>query len=387
MQLIDLHSCKPGVYLASPIVDPTTKRVLLNKGYRLTKDSIQKLIQKGFTHAYVTDTYNSNVYLSKKDSLNTSESKSEYASKNHTTVEEVQEKLYKVVQILNKEEELHAKIKSVFHGEFMNEFNAIFKKLTNELVRSRSLYNMVVNTLSAEGDGNVFNHGLNTAMYSIAIGISLNLNNEQLYNLALGAIVHDIGIVMLPSDLQNRSILTVTDQIEGHNQHTSIGFEMLKRYGDISLLSAHCAFQHHEHFDGTGFPRKLEGENIHLFARIVAVADYFDTLTNPIDGTSPLLPYEALEMVVGNAYTRFDPLVVDAFSKVVAIYPVGSKVQLSTGEIAYVTENHSFAPQRPVLSVITDRLGRKLNKNYLLDLADKKFLSVMICDSERLLIN
>lgn len=183
-------------------------------------------------------------------------------------------------------------------------------------------------------------HALNVCILSVLIGINAGLNQLQLKDLAIGALLHDIGKV------------GIEGKEEGRNHHTWRGFEIIKNKWEISLLAAHIALQHHEAVDGQGIPRGLEANNIHLYAKIVAVANMFDNLISDFTGDKRMLPYEACEQVSAAAGTKLDHDLVLHFLKTVSVYPTGTSVRLSTKETGVVVNQHRGLPGRPVVRVV-----------------------------------
>lgn len=191
-------------------------------------------------------------------------------------------------------------------------------------------------------DNDQFMHALNVCTMSVLIGIQFGLNQSQLKDLAIGALLHDIGKVGQPSD-----------QPESNNRdhHTWRGFEALKK--DFSLLVAHTALQHHETIDGQGVPRALDGESIHPYAKIVAVANTFDNMLYHRDPNQRKLPHEAAEDLMALAGVKLDLEVVQHFLKTVSIYPTGISVRLSTRETGVVVGQHRGLPGRPIVRVVS----------------------------------
>ncbi|OEF97002.1 HD-GYP domain-containing protein [Desulfuribacillus alkaliarsenatis] len=184
-------------------------------------------------------------------------------------------------------------------------------------------------------DNQLFVHSLNVCMLSVLMGLKLELNNMQLNDLAVGALLHDIGL----GNYENEEV---------DKSHALKGFSILKKKHEINLLSAHVALQHHENVDGSGYPRGMKGPEIPLYAKIVAVADYFDRRMAAGD----VKPYEACEEIMGYTGKRFDINIVVLFLKSVALYPTGSSVQLTTGDTGVVISQHPGIPMRPKVRLL-----------------------------------
>jgi HD-GYP domain-containing protein (c-di-GMP phosphodiesterase class II) len=369
MRLVDLNQCPEGVYLAKPVLN-SKNIVLLHAGVKLTRQTIQSLLRKGITFVYVETELTKDVELKESVSVETRNM--------------VSNELKKVVHMLTEDSKIYRKVHSATNGKLLREFNLVYKRLVREITTCRGLLNLLT-YLQDSGEKELLDHGINTSIYALAIARQLSIKEDDLYKLGVGAILHDIGRTKLPSHLQRKAPPYTKEEMEEIRKHPEIGYELIKKNPEISLLSAHCAYQHHEHVDGTGYPRGLKGEEIHIFGRIVAVADMFDSLMRNHHNHRALLPHEAMEVLNGYCYTRFDKRVIDAFRKAVSIYPVGITVTLSTGQKGVVIGNNDGIPQRPIVRVYTDNEGNALEQTYDINLIDRDHLSVMITECEAIL--
>ena len=161
-------------------------------------------------------------------------------------------------------------------------------------------------------------------------------------------------------------------------QHTTVGYELLRSQGELSVISAHVALLHHERYDGTGYPRGIPGREQHLFGRITAVADVYEALTANRVYRPGYLPHQAFEYILGGGGTYFDPEVVKAFVQSVAVYPIGTEIALSTGQKAVVSSIDPAFPHRPNVRVLYDANGKQVTKPYEIRLSED--LTTMIVD-------
>lgn len=191
-------------------------------------------------------------------------------------------------------------------------------------------------------------HSVNVCLMSTMIGINMGLNSSQLKELAIGALLHDLGKIDLNSETK---LLDIT---RGH--HTWQGFELLKSKREFNLRIAHVALQHHERVDGEGLPRGLTSDDIHIYAKIVAVANTYDNLVNPLNGRG-MLPHEACEELMAMSNRELDHEVLIEFTRIISVYPNGSGVRLSTKEAGVVVRQHRGLPSRPVIRIVKDHSG------------------------------
>lgn len=361
MRLISTLNCHEGLKLAKPIYD-NKNRILLNAGVRLTDKIIKQLKSKEIGFIYIESSITAGV--TQQDDISV------------PLRMETAQQIGKVFKELTDGD--HSRIKEISKGKAIRELKNVYERLLKDMKARPSLINLLSHLQM--GNNKILQHSLNVSMYAVTIGRHLSIMDKDLYLLGLGAMFHDIGRSTLRPELLSKTELTEEEKKEYRN-HTTAGFEMLRKDRELNLLISHCAYQHHENVDGTGFPRGLKGKEIHLFPKIIAVADLFDKLTNPKSGKRAMLPHEAMEVVQGLCYTRFDPTIINAFRKSVAIYPIGVTVSLNTGEKGVVVDYNHHLPQRPKIRIFTDREGNKLDHYYELDLIKELSCMIVKCDA------
>lgn len=358
MRLVSIHNCEEGLILAKPIFDHNN-RILLNQGSTLTASFIQRLKSKKVPFVYVKSEMTEDVEV--QDNIST-------ALRFETAA-----KLNEVFSSLK--EGKPGKNSTIGRVKSIRALSSVFDQMMKEMNASKNLLNMLTHMQSTIDA--LFDHSVNTSLYSLSIGKNLGLKERDLHILGLGSLFHDIG--KLPLSEGAGSQMKNSEDREEWRSHPEIGFEMLRKEDELHLLVAHCAYQHHENIDGTGFPRGLKGNDIHLFAKIISVAESFDHLISH----KAMLPHEAMEVIVGRCYRRYDSKVVEAFKAAVAIYPIGVTVQLNTGETGVVIKYNKKYPQRPVIRIFKDRDDRKLTieEFYEVDLMSALNVMIVKCDA------
>jgi HD-GYP domain-containing protein (c-di-GMP phosphodiesterase class II) len=209
-------------------------------------------------------------------------------------------------------------------------------------------------------DVKLFHHSLNVAIYALALGQGLGMSRRQLGALGLAALFHDLGKTVAGTDAAvQHPVRGALMLLEDSTAHEGM------------LKAAIAAYEHHAGYDRSGFPR-LEHE-LHLVSRIVAIADCYESLTSSRDyRDSPYTAHDALALLRKRAGTRFDPLLLKVFTRALGTYPVGSMIELDTGEIAVVTEGPGDAGgvDRPRVRVVRPGRGA-LEPETVVDLADR----------------
>lgn len=231
----------------------------------------------------------------------------------------------------------------------------LLKQLVAEIMDNR---NSMVHYLDMRVyEDYILGRSINVCILAALTAINMGYNEERLHDLTLGVLLHDIGMTQIPQEIVTKAGPLTAEELAVVQTHTKIGFEVLRKLRVISTPAAHIAFQHHERIDGLGYPRRLKGEEIHEFARITAVADVFDAMISDRPYRKGMLPHQAYETLMTMAGTQLDRDIVNIFLTNVAVYPVGTVVQLNSGEIAIVTSVFPKLQTRPGLSVLTDKTG------------------------------
>lgn len=359
MRRIAVITCKPGMVLAKPIYNEIG-RTLVGKDVEMTQNLINKLLNIGIESVYIQDSRTDDIMV--EDALS----------------EKTREKALGV-------------IKDSFKGIYQKKL--IDKPyLSDSLAKSfRSILNMIIDDLKGNNqamlmlssiyvkDTYLYNHSLNVSLYSISMGMGLGLKHQQLVELGLGALLHDIGKTRIPITILEKKESLTEEEFADIKKHSEYGFEMLRKEIGIPLPSAHCAFQHHERMNGSGYPRGLKGDEIHKYSRIVAIADVYDAVVSERVYKKPKLPHEALELLFTGVDKDFDKEFVEIFKKTIAIYPIGTGVKLSNGEFGVVIRINSQFPARPIVRILEDNKGNKLENYYEVDMTTE--LSVVIVES------
>ena len=204
-------------------------------------------------------------------------------------------------------------------------------------------------------DEYTFTHSLNVAVLSISFGRHLEMGKSDLFDLCLGTLFHDIGKTGVPDGIINKPGRLTDEEFNTVKKHPEISARILSEQPtDFSPVVIKIARHHHERSNGSGYPDKLSGDEIHSFATIAGIADVYDALSSDRVYHKGMLPHEALKIVFGLRGEHFTPQWVDLFIQSIGIYPIGSLVELNTGEIAVVYEVNDRALLKPKVRLITD---------------------------------
>jgi HD-GYP domain-containing protein (c-di-GMP phosphodiesterase class II) len=225
-------------------------------------------------------------------------------------------------------------------------------------------------------DHYLYQHSLNVCVYTTLLGMSHGYTKEELTTLGMGALLHDIGKTQIAIDVLRKPSSLTKEEYEEMKQHARFGYELLKDEPNLPLLVAHCAFQHHERIDGSGYPRGIKGSEIHDYAKWIGVVDSYDAMTTNRVYSSPMLPHDAIERLYAGTGTLYEQKMVQLFRDKVAIYPIGITVKLQTGESGIVADLNYSYPHRPIVRILYNEAGEELKSPYEIDLS--KHLTTMI---------
>ncbi|NEW08068.1 HD domain-containing protein [Paenibacillus sp. SYP-B3998] len=315
MKYVHLDSVESGQYLGRTIFS-SNGAVLLSEGVQLTVFMINTLNRIGVTMIYIKDL--------ETDDIEIPEIISEETKRN------VMKRMSDTFDSIRSGKEFNTRSMSIS-----------INSLLDEVMKNKDLLVQLSDIRTK--DNEMYVHATNVCMMSVLMGINMGFSITQLKELAIGALLHDIGKIELTTE---------DESTDPRKHHTWRGFELLKSKREFSLLIAHVAFQHHEALNGEGIPRGLMSEEIHLYAKITAVANMFDNLLFDVSLGRRMLPHEACEHMMALAETKLDRDVLIQFLKIVSIYPTGASVRLSTRESGVVVGQHRGLPSRPIVRIV-----------------------------------
>lgn len=272
------------------------------------------------------------------------------------------------------------------------------KTIVDQIIRSiLGQEPLVVNLASIRTkDGFLFQHALDVAITSTMIGSRLKFPLQDIQELALGAFLMDLGMIIVPPSMMDKKEPFTPQEANLYREHPSVGFAILRANEGIPINTAHVAFQHHERLDGGGFPRGLKcadqfphkilhsaGGHIHRYAQVAAVADTYLGAISPRPGTAdPMTPMAAMRMLIGEAGKRLNSHVVNALITLVPAFPQGTRIVVTkaatpilVGHTGVVSQANLLNSDKPQVILLLDKFKRKI-KPLLLDLSDEKEVEI-----------
>lgn len=203
-------------------------------------------------------------------------------------------------------------------------------------------------------DNYTFVHSLDTCIMASFLGLSSGLKEKELKELAIGAILHDIGKVQISERIITKKGPLTEDEFIEIKKHPVYGREILSKNVHIPDNAIKAVSEHHERIDGMGYPYNLKGNEISKFGKIVCICDVYDAVNNDRVYRKKFRPNEAYELILAGSGTAFDNGFVQAFKETFAVYPLGCCVKLSNSVEGYVIRQNCNFPDRPIIRVLYD---------------------------------
>ncbi|MGR9116456.1 MAG: HD-GYP domain-containing protein [Gammaproteobacteria bacterium] len=203
-----------------------------------------------------------------------------------------------------------------------------------------------------QADDYTFQHSVAVSTLLISFCRSLNMDRRTIELVGIGGLLHDIGKMKVPNRILNKPGKLSEDEFEIMKNHVFEGCLLLESTKGISPVSISVAAEHHERYDGSGYPNRLKGEEISRYGQMAAIVDVYDALTSNRIYHSGREPTAVLKKLLEWSDHHFNPSLVHHFIRAIGIYPVGSLVRLENGYLAVVIEQHHEDLLRPKVRVI-----------------------------------
>lgn len=356
MRRIPLDYVKEGMLLGRSIID-SEGQVLLRAGVEMEEIYINRLYELGIRYVYIQD-----------DSLGETDEVEDVISE-ETRIETVK-LVKKTFSSLQSDRKIN-----------IPDLRLVVNRMLDEILDNSNVL-LSISDMTALDDF-IFYHSVSVCTLAIMTGITLGYDDAKLKDLGVGALLHDIGKSRINPDILRREGSLSEDESSLLSKHPEMGFNILRGHSDISLLSAHVCYQHHERWDGKGFPRQLAGTSIHEYARIVACANIYDELMADRPNRPPYEVSQALNLIRRMSNIYFDPRIVTAMISNIAVYPAGTILKLNTGDIGIVTHINSATPHRPVVRIVVDSNMRRVRNPHEVDLSKMTTIIPVRTISER----
>jgi len=355
MRYIPVKYLKDGMICGRKLIGKNGK-MLINKGSIFQESYINRIKDLGYSRVYIQDELSEDIQI------------------NETVDTEVQ------FEVITAIKNIYSRIATgnIISKSDVSTISRLVENITSQIFYDK---NVMLNIVDLKVfDDYTFFHSVNVGILSMAVGATIGLKKSDLFNLGMGAILHDIGKMFIPIQILNKPGKLTTEEFEIIKTHSLKGYGYLLQKFDLPDISTRAVLEHHERFDGTGYPYNKKGVEISQCGSIIAISDVYDALTSDRPYRSALSPSEGMEYIIAGCDTLFNSNDVHCFIRKVAPYPVGSLVKLSNGKIGLVIKNYYDCGLRPKVRVIYQE-GEKID-TYTIDLKnDPAYLNIVVVNS------
>ncbi len=225
-------------------------------------------------------------------------------------------------------------------------------------------------------DKYTYHHSVNTLVLSLALGSVILTERVSLGYLGLSALLHDVGKVLVPREITQKPGPLTSEEWKYMERHPAYGAKILLNIPSLHKITSVVAFEHHLGFDGNGYPKIRAPRKPHLFSRIVEICDAYDAATSERPYRKAATPDGVMNSLIEASGREFDPLLMRFFINLLGVYPVGSLVKLTTGEIAVVVRENPLNLTRPQIKIFLDKEGNILKEPIFYDLSKNEEISI-----------
>lgn len=371
---VAVKKLRDGMVLAEPIYDIDGK-MLFSEGLKLNNKRIERIMSLELVTIMIEESAYEDPVMQ--------EMVSESAQQMKNVIEEKQ--AVRKQQILNETRSEAAQMVNDIFNEVLNDDTVKtekIKRIVERLIEAILYDDQVVLNLSnlSTIDDYLLSHSVNVCVLSLITGIYLGFSQPRLVKLGTGALIHDIGKILVSSDILTKPGPLSDEEFDQMKQHTIYGHKILKDTLKYDKESANIPLYHHERIDGNGYPFGVTGGEIPLFAKIVSVMDVFDAMTTDRVYSEKVSHYNAVSYLLKNIHTQFDEDIVKKFITLIGFYPLGLGVRLNTGDIGQVISTNK---KKPLVKVLMDANGNRLKNYYEIDLYKNPTISVIDVDIQK----
>lgn len=228
------------------------------------------------------------------------------------------------------------------------------ENVANNLIESVFRNSDAMSCLARIRDKNahLLEHAISCATLMAVFGKHLDLDKKIINELAVGAMLHDVGKVRLPEEILNKTTRLTPEEVKMDQTHISHTADILSEMKDLSPISREVAINHHELLNGKGYPAGLKGEQISMHTRMMTIVDIYDNLTRQTNKNKESGPLAAFRLMMERAPNELDAELLPKFIKCIGIYPVGTVVRLKSGRLGIVTHHNANHPTRPKIKLV-----------------------------------
>ncbi|MFN3660251.1 MAG: HD-GYP domain-containing protein, partial [Brevinematales bacterium] len=258
-----------------------------------------------------------------------------------------------------------------------NQFQQLAHEFVNTIMGEKKI-EVWINLINAAGRGDYLSlHIVNTTILALLLGKKLGYSAVKLINLAMAALLFDIGMLKVPIYIVEKEEKLTPEEFNQIKTHPIHSYQIISRELNLPVEIARVGLEHHERFDGTGYPRRLKGQEISEMSRIMAIVDTYEAVTKNRSYREKKESYDAMKLILGEGSRKFDPDILKVFLSLMSVYPVGSYVQLNNKCIARVVAPDNVSPFRPTIKIVRDEFGDPVENGEIIRLSKEPDLYIV----------
>lgn len=256
-----------------------------------------------------------------------------------------------------------------------NELEAAVEGIYRILSENRNVF-LFMHLVQSNKD-TVTIHAVNSTFYAMLIGIAMKYPKNKLKDLGLGMLMLNSGMIQIPAYIMHKQSDLTDRELTQIKSHPILGYRASKELGNLPEYAALISLQHHEQYDGKGYPKGLKGTEISEQARIASIADNYEALIEKRSYRDKQFFYQAMKNLVSDGAKKFDPVILRLFISVLSVYPVGSVVQLNRRGTGIVIGTVPSKPLRPIVRLILDESGSRIDDLTIVNLIEDQTLYIV----------
>lgn len=322
-KLISLDKLEVGMILGENVIDKETGAILIPKNKALTGSFIDKLSINQVLEVLI------------KEEEIPEEWYNEEVRTNYLIVEKKLEGLFNNLR----------QGKNIETSEVIKEMDEFTKAMSGE----RDILTQM--RLLRKREDYTFDHSMGVSVLAVSLGKWLNFSKEQIIDLSIAGLFHDIGKLRVPDEIVIKPGKLTDDEFDIMKKHSYYSYQILMETGKFNNDILMGVLHHHERIDGSGYPNKLKGKEIHEYAKVLAICDIYHAITSRRVYKDKESPLRAADYLRDESFSRLDPTMTQVFLKNISKFYVGNKVLLSNGEIGNIVYIHPQDETKPIVKV------------------------------------
>jgi HD-GYP domain-containing protein (c-di-GMP phosphodiesterase class II) len=218
---------------------------------------------------------------------------------------------------------------------------------------------------------------VHTMIYALKIGIRLNYPRAKLIELGLATLLQNIGMFLVADGITNKKGNLTDSDIDAIKKHPELCRDILLPYQQEYPWLFETIYEHHEREDGQGYPRGLKGNDISEYAKIIGICDSYEAMTHNRPHKKALMQFDSIRQLIESKEHLFAPHILKVFLEEMSLYPIGSYVKLNNGAIGRVIQTNRSLPLKPLIKLLFDGRGNKVDTDEFIDMAQNGILNVV----------